>query len=912
VASYDRPWDIGLFIYPGARPTDNFTEWGAQVDVSEYVRRPGQDGGAPISYSGGRRGESAQSYGAVDYGEFSCTVDNRDGRFSTDNAMGEYWPDLDLATPLMLTVRTGYDTFTRTVSPGFGTSDSGSTWSGSASAAAVDGDNATITMATAGTAARMTMDSAGASDFDVTFTCWRGVVSTGAPLFFGAVQYQDADNYLLVGVDFGLLGAMGAKIHRVADGVFTNLASEDPIPSFTYTTNEKINIRARRLGAVVGVKIWKTVASEPDTWTTWTEDNRILAGDLGLYAWRTSGNTNANALFNFDDITLTSVEFAGLLTELPVEWDMSSNNSWAPIKATGVLRRLRQRGATSLVTPLRHQLPFYSPTDYWPLEDGEDATVFSNVVNPAYPARPSNMSPGQSTTLAGALANPVAGTGGGSIIAYTNGRGQGGTGFAVMFAAKPQTNPGSSTILARVQCSRGPVSKLEIFISGSGAGSITVNGLRADGTTVFTDTTTPGDIGSDWSVPWVAFCIKLEQSGANVNWTMLWVKQGSGTAWFMSGSYASTIIPKADLFAIGGSAWEGLAVSHIWVGPNTLPFVSSSFFGSLAGFNGESASDRIARIAEQAGIPVVVEEGDSELLGPQPQGRPVDVMQASADADFGLLYESGNGLGFRPRSARRNQEPLTTLSMAAGHIAAPPRPVRDDQRIRNKVTVTRTGGSSVTYEDTANIERHGEYEDPVTLNLKNDLPLLTQAQWRTAVGVRRGMRWSSLALDFTRNPSLLPLWRIRGFAPRLLVDLDLDQMVGANPDVIVEGWSATLSPESWTAELNCSDAKIFDTGIWDDATAGRSLWGPTGATLDISINSSTLSIPINPGTETWRTGAVTATLEINGEHIPITNVSGPSSGVYTATASSRSANGVVKSHFAGDPITLANPSRWGF
>lgn len=114
---------IKLWLYPGANPNSDPTNWEPYVqDITAYVRRPGDDGGAPINYQGGRQDESSQT----DAGQMTLTLDNRDGRFSTENIAGPWYGLIDLNTPIRLGVYGSADNFNRTVSGSWGTSSDGS------------------------------------------------------------------------------------------------------------------------------------------------------------------------------------------------------------------------------------------------------------------------------------------------------------------------------------------------------------------------------------------------------------------------------------------------------------------------------------------------------------------------------------------------------------------------------------------------------------------------------------------------------------------------------------------------------------------------------------------------------------------------------------------------------------------
>jgi hypothetical protein len=921
MTSNDRPWDIRWYIYPGANPALPAYQWGLDVDVSSRILYPEAEGGQEITYSGGKRPESV----TADYSQMSLSAANSDGYLSSDNSLSTLWPNLDLNTPNRLGVVSGYDDFGRTVSPGLGTSSSGQTWSAAASSVwQVNGSAALCTLPAANTVTRQTLDGSGSADFDFRFTCWNPVASTGTSLVFGGIQYVDANNYLMFRVDFGITaGTMSARIYRIVAGSGGSLATVDPL-AFTYAPGDKFRFRCQRDGATVALKVWKPAnpllpdADEPAAFIVAAQDTVTAPGDVGIVAWRLTGNTNANAQFFFDDFQSIDIEHTGTVVKWPVEWDTTGSLSWASIESAGILKRLRQAKTGALQSTLRHQLPYYNPVGYWSLEDGPRATGGASAIAGVQPAKFSKVTPSADTTLAGTDVAVTFNDPAASVTAYVTRAPTTGTGFSVMWLMKAGTNPSSKTRVATITTSRGPVQRYELSLNViASVGVLYVDGYDGDNTLVMSASNSSGSV-TDWSAEWNAFCLLTHVSGANVLGTFLHVEVGDTVAYFTQGTVASTTVPTPKVVTIGGTNWNASSVAHLFVGDNLLPFVSFDFFNAASGFDGELASDRVTRIGLQAGIPTTVAAGTSEACGPQPKGRAVEIQEAAALTDGGLFYERAAGVAFLPRSARLNQAVTMALSVASRHIDPGLRPVRDDQRVRNKIIVTRDGGSSITVQDDTSIARVGEYEYPITIGAETDLQLQPYGEWLRFLGTRRGMRWPSFVIDFARSPSLVPFWRKRPPTPRITIATGRSQVTGNEPDLLAESFTARLTPQQWSVEQAGSDATVWDTGVWDDPVAGRTKWGPTGAVLNTGgINSSTLSIPVL-STEVWTTGAVSYTIAVGadrgrgGEFIPITNVAGPVANVYTLTASSRGSNGVNRTWPTGAAVTIANQSRWGF
>ena len=482
---------------------------------------------------------------------------------------------------------------------------------------------------------------------------------------------------------------------------------------------------------------------------------------------------------------------------------------------------------------------------------------------------------------------------------------QTGTGFSFMFLMKLSALPATRTKIAYIPAVGGPAGVYDIYLDSAGT-QIVVEAISQSGILLSTAT---GSITVD-PLNWVAYQLETEKTGpTTVIWTMLWHEVGEATYYFIDGSDVSASTPRAVSWTLGGTDLNGAAWSQVWLGENTLPFVDDTFSLVSDGYRGELASDRIQRICDQQGIPIGVESGDSEPLGPQPISDLMGILEDAADADYGVLYEWGAGLGYRPRSARYSQDVSLALSVAAGHIDEPPQPVEDDQRVRNEWTVSRTDGSSATAIDSAHQAAEGRYADSATIGVATDDVLPDHAAWRVYLGTRPDLRWPDLSVNFARNPTLLDTWRAAPFMPRITVETGLDQITAASdPDVIAEGYSATLSPTEWRVRFNCSSAKAWDTQALDEGarldTDGSELASGVTTTAT-SWSVSTTSGPL------WVTTAVNPTefpfgVTCEGEEVTVTAITGASSPqTFTVT---RSVNGVIKAHSAGAELSLTDPT----
>lgn len=853
---------LKAWIAPGANPAGDADDW-VWRDISTDVRET-----SPVEITYGKLNERAR----VDASTCTLTLDNSSGDYVTRNPLGAYFPNLARNCPLRIGTVSGSDDFTRTVSNGWGTSTNGLTWSvsGTASNWAVGSGVGTRVQPTAGVLSSALLVDADAADVTGYFTVSMSAVATGAALVTGAaVRASGESTFYFLTVEFNTGGTVTTKIWRVVSGTLTELAGLNPIPSLTYSANERFRCRYEADGPALRVKVWAEAGSEPDAWHVTATDTQLTGTGVGLAFWRLSANTNTNPTASFDDYEAVGVEFTGGVTEWPARWDMSANNAWAPIQAAGVLRRLQQ-GSSPIVSPIYRQLAAQSPQGYWPLEDGSDATAASSALSRGIAGVVTDVTFGSTDCPPGAKSAATLNTLSTSrIVGRVSGWSVAQNGYAAMCYLRLESLPPSSTSLPMFEIAA--VGTITRWVISCNDASFTVTGYISDGT---------ASVGPSAALhvidptQWFAIQLETEESGGNVNWAVIWHQVGDTDFFADSGSYAGT----ADRIT-SGTIWApvaGTLASHLWLGPDELPFVNSTFQLVSAGYAGELASDRIERLCTEGGIPLVLEAGDSEPLGAQRENNLLAALQAAADADMGVLYERGTGLGYRPRTARYNRPVLLELAVASRHLDEPPEPTDDDQQVRNEWTVSRTGGGSATVADDEHIAAEGRYDDSTTINVQADGVLADHAAWRVNLGTWPELRWPRVGLSFTRNPDLLPAWRSRGYGPRLTITTGLDQLSGADPDLIAEGWTQSILPDTWTASLNTSAAKPWDVAVYDDTV---SRYDSSSTTLGAAASST--ASPLNLSTavpgDRWTVANAPFGQLISGELVTVHWMTNPGS-----------------------------------
>lgn len=895
-------------LWPGQGLSIDPSSWGVGVDITSYVRRPGQDGGQAITYSNGRQDEGNQ----IDAGTMNLTLDNRTGIWTPQNVNGTYYGQLNRNTPIQLTMPLGSDDFTRTASASMGVSTSGGAWAHSTTWS-INGTSA-IYQSAANVIGSALLGNADSRDFDLRFTGSVSAVATGANLILGgAGRYAGGADSLFFKLEFNTAGTVDLRLTKY-DTSMTNLAEATAI--FTYAANTKVRVRCQAAGTTMRMKAWKPVdplapdADEPDAWNLEATEGTRTGTRLGLYAWRVAGNTNPGTpIMYVDDFTAEAIEWTGSVVQWPTRWDKSGNNAWAPIQAAGQLRRLRQ-GQGQLQSPLRRQLSSYTPYGFWPLEDAAGSTQFESAVENRQPAYPDRVTAGGDSTLPGAFRAVTFDAADSSISFKTTRKAPAeDTGYSAMFLFKLSSLPGTTTRLARIyntgEVARWDITMNDSFIVAAGyiGGS---SAVFVQGTIAFASVLNPLD--------WIAVQLEVEYGPLpnQIYWDFIVHQVGDTTYYADSGDYptAATAPPVVTTAILGGTVLSGAAFSMFYIGSNTLPFVDNGFSLVSAGYEGELAADRVARIAAETGLPIDVEPGDSEPMGAQRESTALEALRSCESADYGILYEGRDGrLGYRPRVARYNVPSLLTLSMVAGQLDDPPEPTFDDQRLRNVWTISRVGGSSATVSNDESVALDGEVSGSESINVQLDTSITDHAAWRVHLGTQEALRWPSISMNFGRSPSLIPYWLTRTYGFRFGVSTGLPQVAGSEPDVIAEGYQATIHPDAWTVDLNCSGASPWDVAVLEDLdTPARADTAGCETTEEIDTTETAWSVTTTEG-PIWNPATTFPILmQCEGEIISVSAIVTGVSPAQTLTVT-RSVNGVVKTHPIGAAVSLAYPSR---
>ncbi|MCY0943530.1 hypothetical protein [Streptomyces antarcticus] len=604
-------------------------------------------------------------------------------------------------------------------------------------------------------------------------------------------------------------------------------------------------------------------------------------------------------------ITNREYRIHGEVSSWPPRWDVSGKDVYVPVEAAGILRRLGQ-GKKALSSTLRRRLPSQGPpAAYWPFEDGRDAVQAASPLVGCPPMPVTGFTFGQDDSCPGSDSLPAIGPAAvmqGPVPTYVSPTSD----YLVSFLYSIDAPPASDSVM------------LAITTTGTARGfvlSLTPTGFRgaaydAAGATLFNS-----DYSADPWGPgrWFRVDITAKVVGSDIQFAALFIEvDGTGGYgdWLFPAGTVGNVISIDTAF---GPLLDGMRFGHLGVFPGANLTV---WGGSDNGYGGEIASDRIRRLAAEETVPVSTDRADTPL-GAQRPDTLLGLLRQCEAADGGILYEDRErtALRYRSRASRYSQPVALTLDYSVdGHIAPPLEPVDDDQMVRNDRTIERTNGSSaravletgpLSVQDPP--DGVGIYDDSVTLNLRSDDQTEPIADWLLHLGTWDEARYPTVHIDLAAAPSLIPDVLALEIGDRIQIINPPEWLPPGPIDLIVEGYTEVIGhPNDWDVILNCSPAGPWNVAVLDDASLARLGGGASTLVSGINTTATSLSVATASG-PLWTTSAgdLPLTVEIGGETMTVTAVSGASS-PQTLTVT-RSANAVIKSHLAGAAVDTAQP-----
>lgn len=882
---------------------------------------------------------------------------NTDGYLTPKLATSPWWPNVDVGTPIRLSIRDRANlvaTFTApAVINGWPDADTGETWTpGTASVASSTGTQGRVTVPSVNTSHNI-RSTRTERDTDILFDTSVAAVALGQPIPVGVVvRPSGTGTYrLYCHLNYGLLGQLGLQVSRYYGSPSTFTALSAVTSAVTYSAGTLIRCRVQVFGPQVRMRAWLASGTEPGTWDIdITQTSSIVTGwnaalsatdRIAVRVNVPAGNTNIlPVVVTVDTITIAQMPSArveGYITDVrPTFEPLAGGLTWstATIDIGGVGSRLERADAPPL-GPLRRSVEKSDPPPiaYWPCEDAEGSTIAVSafpgfepmlVTGPAVFAFAGDVPEilYQSRFGSKPMISLAAGAKLSGVVPPTTVQDQWVVSLVAEYYAA-DILPAITELRVAEWTTTGTHNRWALVALAAGGHKIRAYSDSL-GTTV--------DVVTDPTVfvsGQLTYSIQAVQNGANIDCQILYNDNGYATG-SVAGILAqpTRIVINPDRVNVTSSVTPAglrMIVGHIRVVDDYLIADLPNYYDAeqgLAPWSGtawfhESAHGRAGRLSTEERVPFTL-VGDPAstgmtILNAQQDGTFGTLMEAAVDSESGaLLYEHAFGYAMLDRTARYNQPVALTVDMATYNYSDGTDPAdvlvpQLDARLPNVITVQRANGATGSYAaDEAYRKRRGTISQGYTLDVLSDDDPRQHATWRVHTNVdAKDALYPSLQVDLAANPTLIDSW----------LSCDIGSRVQRTNQPVIAGYGTidqvvlaiteTIGPDTWLAVCDAAPAQVWDVGTWDAAT---SLWQPTTSALAAGITTTALSMSVDGHGEPWTTGAVSLLIQVGAEHLAVSNISG--AGPYTFTISARSINGVVQAHLTDDLITFVDPTVW--
>lgn len=630
------------------------------------------------------------------------------------------------------------------------------------------------------------------------------------------------------------------------------------------------------------------------------------------------------------------IRFTGQVSEWKPYWpygDLSDETKGrkgearVTVVASGIFRQLAQ-GKSPVRSPLYRTMLGGLENDipaiaYWPMEDGANATQFASAIPGAAPltvVAPATLS--TNSDIPGSAPLPAFGVGAGAsgpIPSHTD------TGVwyaqAVGLTSDFSSYPGFTVVRVEVVGAD--------HVAAVAAGPVSSGGFQL-GYSVLSPDEYPITIGSS--------PLSIDPTGVPLSIVVGMKDNASGTDDYlyvraMTGD--GTVVGSIDVNLGPGEYGRGIVarpngkaqlhdngvVGHFayYTDPAfTLGVHDVQNAMAINGHAGEQAHERVDRLCREHEIPVTIIGTESAVMGPQPIDILYNLLSACAQVDMGILHEDLEALGlvYRCNRSLYNQDPALTLDARANELANPFRPTLDDLNVRNDVTVQRINGSeyrSIVESGPKSIQASpngvGTYDERLILNLNTDSQTVDNAKWRTFRGTWPGMRYPRVSPAINAVADVATSWLGAGIGDLVQVTNLPPQHPAATVELLIRGYTETLTPTSWVPVINTAPAGPYTVAEVDSNTRVTAEGSTLGASLSSTAMSFTLASTVANGV--WTTDPADFPLDVNagGERVRLSAISGSSS-PQTATVATggRSINGVTKAHASGTAVDEWEPA----
>ncbi len=206
------------------------------------------------------------------------------------------------------------DTYTRSVSGGWGTADTGGSYTTTGTAAnfSVNGSQGVMNVTGNGSANQMTarLDSVSAESIDATVKISIDKISTGsAHVIYIIGRHISTGNEYRMRIRIDNAGQVYLQASTIVSSVETLLSTEATVTGLTITANQAFDVHYQLSGVsptTINARAWLDGNSEPGTWNFTTTDSAAILQAFGSVGLLSRAGASAPINFSYDNFTVNN------------------------------------------------------------------------------------------------------------------------------------------------------------------------------------------------------------------------------------------------------------------------------------------------------------------------------------------------------------------------------------------------------------------------------------------------------------------------------------------------------------------------------------------------------------------------------------------------------------------------------